>query len=240
MAENQVKSDLPQALVKAKGFWDKYSRKIIIAGTALIVIGGVYFGYKYMFKLPAEQKASDLIFPAEKLFGKMGTTSSFNKDTVIMVLNGGNLEGIAITGLLKIINNYGSTQAGNRAKYIAGACYLQLKDFDNAIKYLKDFEGKGANQVQSKAYLMMGHAYAEKKNTEEALNYYKKAADIVENDEGLAAEALFIEGSYADEMGKTKEAIDAFQKIKDNYPTSLRAQSGEADKYLAKLGAANK
>lgn len=236
MADNQVKSDLPEALVKAKGFWDKYSRKIMIAGAGLIVLSGIYFGYKYLYKQPQEQKASELIFPAEKLFGKMATSSSYNKDTVNIVLNGGNLDGTPVTGLLKIVNNYGGTLAGNRARYIVGACYLQLKEFDKAIKDLKDFDGNGANQVQSKAYIMLGHAYAEKKNTEEALSYYKKAAAIVENDDALAVDALFITGRYADELGKTKEAIEAFQKIKDKYPTSMRAQSGDADKYLAKLG----
>ena len=236
MEENQIKSDLPQALVKAKGFWDKYSRKIIIVGAVLIAIIGAYFGYKYLYKQPNEQKASELIFPAEKLFGKMASTSSYNKDTVNIVLNGGNLEGIPITGLLKIINNYGGTPSGNRAQYIAGACYLQLKDFDKAIKFLKDFDGKGANQVQSKVYIMLGHAYSEKKNTEEALSYYKKAATIADNDEGMAVEALYIAGRYADEMGKTRDAIELFQQIKDKYPTSQMAQSGDADKYLAKLG----
>ena len=236
MAENQVKTETPEVLVRAKGFWDKYSKRIIIAGTALIVLGGAYFGYKYFYKLPREEKASDLIFPAEKLFGKMATTSSYNKDTVNIVLNGGNLDGAGVTGLLKIISNYDGTPAGNRAQYMAGACYLQLKQFDKAIKYLKEFDGNGANQVQSKAYILLGHAYAELNKTDDALSYYKKAASVVDADEAMASEALYIAGMYADAMGKTKEAVELFQEIKDKYPASQRAQSGDADKYLAKLG----
>lgn len=236
MAENQVKSEVPEVLVKAKGFWDEYSKRIIISGTALIALGAAYFGYKYLYKLPQQQKASELVFSAEKLFGKMAASSSYNKDTVNIVLNGGNLDGNPITGLLKIINNYGGTPSGNRAQYIAGACYLQLKEFDKAIKYLKEFDGNGANQVQSKAFILLGHAYAEKKNSDEALSYYKKAAEVAGNDEGMAVEALYIAGMYADAMGKTKDAIVLFQKIKEDFPASQRAQSGEADRYLAKLG----
>ena len=236
MAENQVKTETPEVLVRAKGFWDRYSKRIIIAGTALIVLSGAYFGYKYFYKLPREEKASELIFPAEKLFGKMATTSSYNKDTVNIVLNGGNLEGSAVTGLLKIISNYDGTAAGNRAQYMTGACYLQLKQFDKAVKYLKAFDGNGANQVQSKAYILLGHAYSELKKTDDALSYYKKAASVVAEDEAMATEALYIAGMYADAMGKTKDAIELFQKIKNDYPASQKAQSGDADKYLAKLG----
>ena len=236
MADNTVKTEIPEVLERARGFWEKYSKNIIMAGSLVIVLIGGYFGYKYLYKLPQEKKASEQIFPAEKLFGKMTAASRYNKDTLNIVLNGGNLDGSPITGLLKIISSYSGTPAGNRAEYMTGACYLQIKDFDKAIKYLKEFDGNGANQIQSKAYILLGHAYSEKKNTDEALGYYKKAASVVEKDEGMATEALFMAGMYADAIGKSKEAIDLFQSIKDKYPASQKAVSGDADKYLARLG----
>ncbi len=235
MAENQVKIET-DVIQRAKGFWEKYSKFIIIAGSALILIFGSYLGYKYFFKLPKERKASDLIFPAEKLFGKMSATSSYNKDTLNLVLNGGNLEGSTVTGLLKIISQYSGTPAGNRARFMVGACYLQLKEFEKAIKQLKEFDGNGADQIQSKAYILLGHAYSELKKTDDALSYYKKAADVVSKDEGMSTEALFIAARYAESIGNTKEAIELFQKIKDDYPASQRVMGGEIDKYLARLG----
>lgn len=237
MADKKVNADEVHAnevVARAKGFWAKNSKPITIIGSIVILLSGAYFGYKYFFKLPKERKASELIFPAEKLFGKMATTSSFNKDTVSMVLNGAKPEGV--TGLLKIISDYGSTPSGNRAEYMAGACYLQLKQFDKAIKHLKNFDGNGANQVQSRAYIMLGHAYAEQKKTDEALKYYKKAAAVDEKDEGMASEAMFMAGRYAEATGKTKEAIELFKELKEKYAASQRVQSGDADKYLAKLG----
>jgi tetratricopeptide (TPR) repeat protein len=239
MADKQVQAPTVEAadvLEKARGFWAKYSKNIIIAGSVLIVVMGAYLGYKYFFKLPKEQKASELVFPAEKLFGKMATTSSYNKDTVNIVLNGGNLGGETITGLLKIISNYGGTPAGNRARYMVGACYLQMKEFDKAISQLKEFDGNGASQIQSKAYILLGHAYSELKKTDEAMSYYKKAASVDEKDEGMTTEALFIAARYAEATGNTKEAIEIFQKLKDEYPASLKVMSGDVDKYLAKLG----
>ena len=237
MADKQAKAEqLDSAVIveKAKGFWVANSKIIIIVGSLVIVLLGGYLGYKYLVQIPNEKKANDLIFPAEKLFGLIASTSSYNKDTINMVLNGDKAAGV--TGLLKIASSYGSTKSGNRAEYMIGACYLNLKQFDKAIKHLKDFDGNGAEQVQSKAYILLGHAYAEQKKTDDALDYYKKAGNISDLDEGMASEALFLAGRYAEAMGKTKEATDIFQKLKDKYPASQRVSSGDVDKYLASLG----
>ncbi len=237
MADKQVKAeqlDASEIVEKAKGFWVAYSKKIIIIGSAVIILLGSYLGYKYLVTIPNEKKANDLIFPAEKLFGLMAASSSYNKDTVNLVLNGDKAAGI--TGLLKIASSLGSTMSGNRAQYMIGACYLQLKQFDKAISHLKDFDGNDATQIQSKCYVLLGHAYAEQKKTEEALEYYKKAGTISDLDEGMASEALYMAGRYAEALGKTKDAIDLFQNLKDKYPASQRVSSGDVDKYLGSLG----
>jgi tetratricopeptide (TPR) repeat protein len=236
MAEKQVKAETMEAadvMERAKGFWAKYSKRIIIVGLTVAVLLLAYIGYKKFIKEPKEKTASELIFPAEKLFGTMAASSSYNKDTVNMVLNGDKASGV--TGLLKIVGNYSGTQSGNRAEFMVGACYLQLKQFDKAIKHLKEFDGNGASQIQSKAYLLLGHAYAEQKKTDEALDYYKKAGSVSDLDESMASEALFIAGRYAEAVGKTKDAIELFQKLKDDYPASQKVTSGDVEKYLASL-----
>lgn len=225
------------ALEKAKGFWAKFSKPIIIVGSVVILFLAGFYIYKHYYKLPNEQKASELVFAAEKIFDKMANQTGFTKDSVGLVLNGDKANGV--TGLLTIISKYGSTAAGNRAQYMTGACYLHLKDFDKAIKYLKEFDGNGANQIQSKAYIMLGHAYAEKKKTDDALNYYKKAASVVSDDQPMAGEALFMAAMYAESIGKTKEATELYKEVKDKYPMSTRALSGDVDKYLARLGVLN-
>ncbi|MBK8494847.1 MAG: tetratricopeptide repeat protein [Chitinophagaceae bacterium] len=237
MAEKQVIAEQAVAVdvvERAKGFWVANSKIIIIVGTAVILLLGGYLGYKYLVQIPNEKKANDLVFPAEKLFGLMAGSSSFNKDTVNMVLNGDKATGV--TGLLKIASSYSGTKSGNRAEFMIGATYLQLKQYDKAIKHLKEFDGNGADQIQSKAYILLGHAYAEQKKTDDALDYYKKAGNISGLDEGMASEALFIAGRYAEALGKEKEAIVIFQNLKDKYPATQRVSSGEVDKYLASLG----
>ncbi len=222
-------------IYKAKGFWNNYSKPIIYIGSAVIILIAGWYAYKNFVVLPKEKKADDLVFPAENIFDKMAT-SNFTKDSVNLVLNGGNVEGTNVTGLLKIISNYGGSKAANRAKYMVGASYLQIKEFDKAIKYLKDFDAGDAEQVKSKAYIMLGHAYAEKKQVGEALDYYKKASNVNEKDESVTPDALMLAASYADAMGKKADAIELFKKLKDKYPAYSSVSSGEVDKYLARLG----
>lgn len=230
-----VMAEPVETIDKVKGFWEQYSKPIIYVGSAIIVLVLSWYAYQNLVVEPKEQKASELIFPAENIFEKMAT-GGFSQDSVNIVLNGGDLQGKKVTGLLKIIKEYGGTDAGNRAKYMTGASYLHIKQFDKAVKYLADFDGKGASQVQSKAYILLGHAYAEQNKKDEALENYKKAGTVNSKDEFFAADALLLAGSYADAIGKTKEAIDLYKEVKEKYPANVAVQNGEVDKILAKLG----
>ncbi|HMJ46588.1 MAG TPA: tetratricopeptide repeat protein [Ferruginibacter sp.] len=240
MAEKKVtttttQSETTDVLHKAKGFWENYSKPIIYVGGAIILAIAAWYGYQNFIVAPKEKKASELIFPAENLFDKMAA-SGFNKDSVNITLNGGMNNGMKVTGLLKIISSYGGTDAANRASYMTGASYLQIKEFDKAIKYLKEFDANGATQLENRANLMLGHAYAEKKQTSDALKFYKKAASVNEKDEIFTADALLIAAGYADVTGQSKDAIELYQRLKDKYPSHTSVQSGEVDKYLARLG----
>ncbi|MBC7866740.1 MAG: tetratricopeptide repeat protein [Gloeobacteraceae cyanobacterium ES-bin-316] len=224
-----------EPLERAKGFWDQYSKPIIYIGTAIILAIGGWYAYQNFVVAPKEEKASEMIFPAENLFAKMAS-GGFSKDSVNIALNGGDLEGKKVTGLLKIVSQYGGTAAGNRANYMVGASYLQIGEFAKAIKYLEDFDANGASQVQSKAYVLLGHAYAEQKKTAEALSNYKKAASVNEKDEFFASDALILAAGYAESINNTKEAISLYKEVKEKYPTNMAVQSGEVDKNLARLG----
>ena len=225
----------PEPRPSAQAFWIKNSKLIIGVAVGIIIGIAAWALYNSFVKEPNEVKSSDLVFPAENLFDKMAV-SGFSKDTVGIVLNGGNVNGETVTGLLKIYNNYGGTAAANRAAYMIGASYLHIGEFDKAIKYLKAFEGKDAAQVATKCYEMLGHAYAEKKDVNEALNYYKKAATVNAKDEFFTADALFLAAQYAEANNKNEDAITMYKRLRDEYPTSTAVLSGDIDKYLARLG----
>lgn len=209
-------------LERAKGFWDKYSKTILIASTAVILLVGGYLGYKYFIQLPAEEKAQEEIFMAEE---------NFRNDSLSLALNGN----ISTPGFLKVIKKYGNTKTGNIARLYAGECYLHLGDYTNAVKYLKEFDANGAKQVEAKAQGLLGDAYAELKKNDEAISHYRKAGTLFPEDQAISSEYLFRAALLLEMTGKTKEATELYQEIKDKFP---RTEKGfTVDKYLARLGA---
>ena len=219
----ESKSD--QAVVdRAKDFWTKYNRPVIIIATIIILAGGGWLVYKYMFKAPNEQKAIDAIYKAEEYY---------RMDSLQKALNGDGLN----SGFLKVISKYGGTEAGNLARFYAGDIYLKMGDYAKAIKYLKDFS-TGAKQIQARAYNLLGDAYADQGKNADALKYYKKAAHHYEDDETNASEYLFLAAYFADRvMNNAKEATALFKELKEKY--SHTEKGLEADKYLAQLGVYN-
>lgn len=209
-------------LERAKGFWDKYSKTILIASTAVILLVGGYLGYKYFIQLPAEEKAQEEIFMAEE---------NFRNDSLSLALNGN----ISTPGFLKVIKKYGNTKTGNIARLYAGECYLHLGDYTNAVKYLKEFNANGARQVEAKAEGLLGDAYAELKKNDEAISHYRKAGTLFPEDQAISSEYLFRAALLLEMTGKTKDATELYQEIKDKFP---RTEKGfTVDKYLARLGA---
>ena len=216
---------------KARGIWEDYNKPISYIGSAIIILFAGWLIYKYMFQVPKQEKADTEVFVTQKYFSQF--TSATDSAKLLMaarVLNGDGRN----PGALKIINKYSGTTAANLCEYYAGACYLQLGQFDKAIKYLKDFDANGATQIKSRALGMMGDASAELNKNDDALDYYKKAANVNDKDDYTSSEFLFRAALFAQSIGKTKEAVDLFKKIKTNYPLSEKA--ADVDRYLARLG----
>lgn len=218
-----------------KNFLDKNGKKII-AGVIGFAIGvAAFYTYKSFVTIPKIEKANVAVFPIESFFDKMAQ-AGFNKDSIAIAINGGVVDSIKVEGLINIVKKHSGTPAGNRAEYMLGACYLHNKEFDKAIAHLKEFDANGAYQIEIKKHMMLGHANAELKKTDEALSEYKKAANVNTKDEPFTTDALITAASYAQSLGKTKEAVELYENIKNNFPASQLVQSGDVDKYLAQLG----
>ncbi|MBD0332666.1 MAG: tetratricopeptide repeat protein [Chitinophagaceae bacterium] len=224
VTEKKPLAEERQVVERARDFWSKYNKPILIASAAIIILGGGYLVYKYMFKEPQETKAAEAMFRAEQYF---------KIDSFQLALRGDGVN----PGFVKIIDKYGGTKAGNLARYYAGACFLQTGDFAKAAKYLKDFDTK-SKPVQARAYKLLGDAYAELGRNSDALAAYKKAAREFEEDDNNASEYLFMAAYFAERvMRNSKEAIQLFKELKEKYPKTEKGF--EADKYLAQLGVYN-
>jgi tetratricopeptide (TPR) repeat protein len=217
------KSSEERVVDSARDFWGKNNKLITYAVVGLVVVIGGYFAYNNFFKGPAEAKAAEAIWKAEDYF---------KQDSFKLALNGDGKS----PGFLKVISAHSGTKAGNLAKFYAGACYMQLGDFNNAIKQLKDFS---TDQVlfELRTAGLLGDAHSELGKKQEAIDYYKKAGNMFDKDDVNSPEYLFRAAMLNQELGKNKEAIELLHQIKDKYPNSQRAF--EVDKHLGKLGDLN-
>lgn len=204
----------------AEMFWQKNGKVIVYVITALILIVGGYLVYDNYFTAPAEQKASEAMWKAEDYY---------RKDSARLALNGDG----ANLGFIRIMSRHKGTKAANLAKFYAASCYVKLGDFNNAIKYLKDFKTDD-KLISVRATGLLGDAYAETGKKNDAAELYKKAGTMFPDDNFNSPEYLFRAGMLYQDLGKNKEAIDMYKIIKDKYSQSERGT--EIDKYLARLG----
>ncbi len=218
--EVEVVSTEHRVVERAKGFWEKYSRIIIIASVALIVIVGGYYAYDNFYKAPREEKAADAIFQAQRYF---------QQDSLALGLNGDG----QFAGFEKIAKTYNGTKAGNLAKFYAGVSALRLGDPSKALKYLSDFS-TDAIEIQTLAYARLADAYAELGKNDDALKFYEKAGKNYPEHEGLSADNLFRAGMLAEVMGNEKKAADYYKIIKEKYPRTDKGY--QIEKYLARVG----
>ena len=212
--------DEKNPIAELQNVWDRYGKQASYALLAIVVIVAGFFAYRNLVSEPNEKKATEAMFRAEQYY---------RLDSARLALNGDNIN----AGFLKVIARYGGTRAANLASFYAGSCYLKLGDYNNAIKYLKDFSTP-VQQLQERDYGLLGDAYSELNRKEEAAEQYKKAGTWFEKDELLSPEYLFRSGYLYESMGKTQDAIAMYRLIKDKYPTSQRG--ADIDKYLARLG----
>jgi len=204
---------------RVTGFWNQYSKQVLIGLAAIIVVGGGLFGYKYFISDPNEKKAVEAMRYAEAFF---------RQDSVKLALEGDNLN----PGFLKIISKYSGTKAANNASYYAGSCYLTMGDFKNAIKHLESFT-TSEPLVKARAKSLLADANAELGKKEEAVKLYKEAGSIFEKDEFYSPQYLFRAGYLLESMGKNQEAIEMYKLIKTKYP---QYKEYDIDKYLGRLG----
>ncbi len=217
----EIKQENPQVAPESTSieqFIKKYAKAISIGAAVVIVVALAAFLYSKYVYAPKKAEALGQLFPAENLFAAQDYETALNGD--------GNVLGFA-----EVIDTYGK-KAGQAAYLYAGICELQLGNYENAVNYLKKYNGKDAI-LAGRALACEGDAYAGLEEYNKALACYTKAAKTSDN--LYAAAYLLKAGIVAEELGKDAEALKCYKEIKDQYPYSVEAQ--DIEKYITRVEA---
>lgn len=182
----------------------------------LVVVGLFILGYQKFYLQPKKAEAQEQMYPAE---------SAFRNGEFDLALNGdGNNLGFA-----QIASQYGN-KAGKAVYLYAGSCELNLGNYDSALSYLKKYSGKDPIMA-ARALAAQGDAYVGLEKYNEAVSCFEKAAASVDN--MFAAGYLLKAGVIYEEMGNNAKALEAYKKIREQYPQSLEGY--DIDKYISRL-----
>ena len=206
---------MEETLNKSEAFFLKYKKAIIAAVVALIVIIAGVVLYKTYVSEPNEQKASTAIAKGQDYFAQGRFDVALKGDST------------GYKGFAALASDYSSTAAGNLANLYAGLCNAQLGNWDEAVKYLENYDGASDQMISPAALGALGNAYAHQNQLDKAVETLKKAADKADNN-SLSPTFLVQAGEILESQGKKAEALKLYQTVKDKYMNSMAYQTIDA------------
>ena len=198
--------------------WVENNQKTL--STIVFTIVGVialFLAFDKFYLEPVNERAQQKLFKSVNYF----EADSFN-----LALYGVNDE----YGLLDIVDEYGSSDAGNLANYYAGISFLNMGDYESAIDYLSDFSSDD-EVVSSIAFGSMGDAYMNIGEFEDAINFWTKAAF---NSKNYFTTPIYLKRAAMalEENGNIDRALEYYSTIKKDYSESDEAR--DIDKFITR------
>lgn len=215
--EQQGALNVEETLNKSEAFFLKYKKAIIYGVLAVIVVIAGVIVYKQYVSAPREDKACTALAKGQEYF---------QQDLYEKALNG---DGAGYAGFVKVASDYSSTEAGNLANLYAGLCYAGLGKWNEAAKYLEEFDTKDDQMISPAAEGALGNAYAHLNQLDKAVSHLKNAAKNADNN-SLSPTFLIQAGEILESQGKAAEALELYKEIKEKYVYSMQYQT--IDKYI--------
>lgn len=163
-------------------------RKWIILGAVILVgVGAVLYGYSRT-KTKKEEKAALLLLKA---------LNAQEVDERIVLLDA-------------LLKDYSGGPSSLLARYFRARELMEKGEMKQAEQDLKVIAKKGPKGLKAQAFCLLGDVTVAQGKKEESLNYYQLCAE--EGRGWLEAYALIKKAMLLDQIGKKKEAIEAYQK----------------------------
>lgn len=203
--------------IQAPSFFEKYQKGILIGVTAVIVLVGAFFAYKYLYLVPRNESGSAELAKGQEFFAYGDYDKALNGDP-----------SIGFKGYVALASEYSGTDAGNLANLYAGLSLAQQDKAKEAIPYLEAFDPQDDGVISAMGVQALGQCYATDGQVDKAVEALKQAAKLGEK--SIAAFCLLEAGQLLETQGKKAEALALYEQIKKDYYDTAAAQ--EIDKYI--------
>ena len=204
---------------KAWQFFDENAGLVygILAGLVALVLG--IAGYIY-YQNQQAQEAAQALAPVQTTYATGNYKAAL-----------GTGEGQA--GLLEVIEDYGSTPAGNLARLLAADAYFNLEQYDRALEMLEDYEAE-SNLYGASARALEAAIYENRGEFETAAEHYREAAELYPTEQS-APQYLIDAGRNFETTGNYDAALEAYRRIEEEYPDADAVS--EVPRYIARVQA---
>ena len=214
--EDLRQQNMVEAVSKTEEFFKKYANLMYGCIIGILVIALCILAYNRFILQPKKQQATDQMASAERWF---------DAGEYELALNGDNND----LGFEDIISQYGSKAPAAVYMY-AGVCKLQSGQFEEAIDFLKKYNGNDPI-MKARAQACIGDCYVELKDYTTAIEWFTKAAKTTDN--AFAAAYLLKAGIAAEAQGNNEQALSFYKEIKDQWNSAPEAM--EIDKYISRI-----
>lgn len=209
--------NVESALSKTELWIEEHQKLIYGIIAAVIILAGIIWGLKALNDRK-DRAASKEIFTAQRYFEKESYEAALTGD--------GNY-----LGFTEVYDAYKNTKTGKLAAYYAGISNMKLGKYEEAIDYLKKFNGKD-KIFGPMALGAIGDCYMELDDLNSAAAYYDKAANKSKND-FTGPMFLTKAGMTYEILGDYAKALNCYKTLKADYP--LSSEAFEISKNIANL-----
>ena len=218
LSKKEIKEDTLITFYKSsRNFFEDNKNKILMYSGVLVLVAALVYLY-------SNEKAKENETAGLELSRVMDL---YDQGQYLEAIEG--KQGSNIKGLKLIVEEFDGTENGETAKIYLANCYSFLGNYEEAFKYFDDYSGS-IDYFEAASLAGQAGYYAMNQNFEKAANLYLNASRV----SALNAQNpdyMMNAGIYFLKIGDDDEAKILFNKIKEDYPSSLAYR--EVDKYLS-------
>jgi len=206
-AENETTaSDNNTKTSGINNFIQKNWKTLIILSVAVIVLVGLISLFKANSK-QNEYNASKYLARIETYFleGRY-EDALYAPDSLPLIRNE------KIKGLIKIVEEYSSTKAGDRAALYTADAFYQLGKYVEAKTYYEKAITSKISDIKVGGYAGVGACNERDGKLEDAAKNYLKAVELIDED-GLKLRYMYFAGLCTEKIGKKDDAIKIYRDI---------------------------